>query len=87
MCCSFFSIVADREPGKRKIRTKSVHEIPIDLGADEDDSDFEDIKQDSNEEDEDMNMPDDASEDEKPGQDSFSDEQELMTALWQWASI
>lgn len=64
-----------------------MHEIPIDLGADEDDSDFEDTKQDSNEEDEDMNLPDDASEDEKPGQDSFSDEQELMTALWQWASI
>ncbi|KAG0341164.1 hypothetical protein BG000_009994 [Podila horticola] len=82
----FQKIFADREPGKRKIRTKSVHEIPIDLGADEDDSDFEDTKQDSNEEDEDMNMPDDASEDEKPGQDSFSDEQELMTALWQWAS-
>ncbi|KAG0351313.1 hypothetical protein BG005_009230 [Podila minutissima] len=82
----FQKIFADREPGKRKIRTKSVHEIPIDLGADEDDSDFEDIKQDSNEEDEDMNMPDDASEDEKPGQDSFSDEQELMTALWQWAT-
>ncbi|KAF9210942.1 hypothetical protein BGZ59_008728 [Podila verticillata] len=81
----FQKIFADREPGKRKIRTKSVHEIPIDLGADEDDSDFEDTKQDSNEEDEDMNMLDDASEDEKPGQDSFSDEQELMTALWQWA--
>ncbi|KAG0064097.1 hypothetical protein BGZ92_005843 [Podila epicladia] len=82
----FQKIFADREPGKRKIRTKSVHEIPIDLGADEDDSDFEDTKQDSNEEDEDVNMPDDVSEDEKSGQDSFSDEQELMTALWQWAS-
>jgi hypothetical protein len=67
-----------------------VHEIPIDLAADEDDSDFEDTKMDSNDEDEDMVMPEDAaSEDElQPGQqEAFNDEQELLTALWQWVSF
>lgn len=80
-------VVADRDPGKRKIKTKSVHEIPMDLAADEDDSDFEDTKMDSNDEDEDMAMPEDAaSEDElQPAQqEAFNDEQELLTALWQW---
>ncbi|KAF9189102.1 PHD finger protein 14 [Haplosporangium sp. Z 11] len=83
----FQKIFADRDPGKRKIKTKSVHEIPIDMGADEDDSDFDDSKADSNDEDEDMVMPEDAvSEDEiRPDyQDVFNDEQDLMTALWQW---
>ncbi|KAG0257430.1 PHD finger protein 14 [Mortierella polycephala] len=83
----FQKIFADRDPGKRKIKTKSVHEIPIDTGADEDDSDFDDNKANSNDEDEDMIMPEDAvSEDEiKPDhQDVFNDEQGLMTALWQW---
>ncbi|KAF9129525.1 hypothetical protein BGW39_004084 [Mortierella sp. 14UC] len=84
----FQKIFADRDPGKRKIKTRSVHEIPIDLAADEDDSDFEDTKMDSNDEDEDMVMPEDAaSEDElQPNQqEAFNDEQELLTALWQWA--
>ncbi|KAG0337708.1 hypothetical protein BG004_007510, partial [Podila humilis] len=83
----FQKIFADREPGKRKIRTKSVHEIPIDLGVDEDDSDFEDSKLNSDNEDEDMILPDDGtSEDEdKPSQGaSFGDEQNLMATLWQW---
>ncbi|KAF9920297.1 PHD finger protein 14 [Linnemannia zychae] len=82
----FQKIFADRDPGKRKIKTKSVHEIPIDLAADEDDSDFEDTKMDSNDEDEDMIIPEDAaSEDELPSQqETFNDEQELLTALWQW---
>ncbi|KAG0048965.1 PHD finger protein 14 [Linnemannia elongata] len=83
----FQKIFADRDPGKRKIKTKSVHEIPMDLAADEDDSDFEDTKMDSNDEDEDMAMPEDAaSEDElQPAQqEAFNDEQELLTALWQW---
>ncbi|KAF9901700.1 PHD finger protein 14 [Linnemannia zychae] len=83
----FQKIFADRDPGKRKIKTKSVHEIPIDLAADEDDSDFEDTKINSNDEDEDMVMPEDAvSEDElQPSQqEAFNDEQELLTALWQW---
>ncbi|KAF9101410.1 PHD finger protein 14 [Mortierella sp. GBA35] len=83
----FQKIFADRDPGKRKIKTKSVHEIPMDLAADEDDSDFEDTKVDSNDEDEDMIMPEDAaSEDElKPSQqEAFNDEQDLLTALWQW---
>lgn len=82
--------VADRDPGKRKIKTKSVHEIPMDMAADEDDSDFEDVKMDSNDEDDvDMVMPEDAvSEDEiKPDQlEEVGDEQNLMTALWKWAS-
>ncbi|KAF9951522.1 PHD finger protein 14 [Mortierella alpina] len=80
----FQKIFADRDPGKRKIKTKSVHEIPMDMAADEDDSDFEDVKMDSNdEEDPDMVMPEDAaSEDEiKPDQqDQLGDEQNLMTA-------
>lgn len=83
-------LVADRDPGKRKIRTKSVNEIPIDVGVDEDDSDFEDTKMDSNDEDEDMTMPDDAaSEDEiKPEQqEALNDEQDLLTVLWQWVSL
>ncbi|KAG0240416.1 PHD finger protein 14 [Mortierella sp. GBA43] len=83
----FQKIFADRDPGKRKIKTKSVHEIPMDLAADEDDSDFDDTKIDSNDEDEDMMMPDDAaSEDEiQPDQlETFNEEQDLLTALWQW---
>ena len=79
--------VADRDPGKRKIKTKSVHEIAMDLAADEDDSDFDDTKINSNDEDEDMVLPEDAaSEDEiQPDQlEAFNDEQDLMTALWQW---
>ncbi|KAF9111859.1 PHD finger protein 14 [Mortierella sp. AM989] len=82
----FQKIFADRDPGKRKIKTKSVHEIPMDLAADEDDSDFEDTKVDSND-DEDMVIPDDAaSEDEvsPDRQEAFNDEQDLLTALWQW---
>ncbi|KAF9966786.1 PHD finger protein 14 [Mortierella alpina] len=79
-----------RDPGKRKIKTKSVHEIPMDMAADEDDSDFEDGKMDSNDEDDaDMVMPEDAvSEDEiQPDlQEGLGDEQNLMTALWKWAS-
>ncbi|KAF9571970.1 hypothetical protein EC968_010507 [Mortierella alpina] len=86
----FQKIFADRDPGKRKIKTKSVHEIPMDMAADEDDSDFEDVKVDSNdEEDADMVMPEDAvSEDEiQPDQqEELGDEQNLMTALWKWAS-
>lgn len=65
-------------------------EIPMDLGADEDDSDFEDTKLDSNDEDEDMVMPDDAaSEDEiKPDQqEALIDEQDLLTVLWQWVGL
>ncbi|KAG0198839.1 hypothetical protein BGX28_007771 [Mortierella sp. GBA30] len=83
----FQKIFADRDPGKRKIKTKSVHEIPMDMAADEDDSDFEDVTMDSNDEDPDMVMPEDAaSEDEiKPEQqEEFNDEQGLMTALWKW---
>ncbi|KAF9908074.1 PHD finger protein 14 [Lobosporangium transversale] len=83
----FQKIFADRDPGKRKIKTKSVHEIPMELAADEDDSDFEDTKDGSNDEDEDMIIPDDAaSEDEiRPEQEeAFNDEQDLLTALWQW---
>ncbi|KAF8928083.1 PHD finger protein 14 [Dissophora ornata] len=85
----FQKIFADRDPGKRKIKTKSVHEIPMDLAADEDDSDFEDTKADSNDEDEDMVIPEDAaSEDEiRPDQEeAFNEEQDLLTALWQWAN-
>lgn len=65
-------------------------EIPMDLGVDEDDSDFEDTKMDSNDEDEDMTMPDDAaSEDEiKPDQqEALIDEQDLLTVLWQWVGL
>ncbi|CAO3572263.1 unnamed protein product [Mortierella alpina] len=84
----FQKIFADRDPGKRKIKTKSVHEIPMDMAADEDDSDFEDVKMDSNDEDDaDMVMPEDAvSEDEiQPDlQEELGDEQNLMTALWKW---
>ncbi|KAF9934941.1 PHD finger protein 14 [Mortierella alpina] len=87
----FQKIFADRDPGKRKIKTKSVHEIPMDMAADEDDSDFEDAKVDSNDEDDaDMVMPEDAvSEDDiKPDQhEELGDEQNLMTALWKWASF
>jgi hypothetical protein len=59
----------------------------MDLAADEDDSDFDDTKINSNDEDEDMVLPEDAaSEDEiQPDQlEAFNDEQDLMTALWQW---
>ncbi|KAF9580529.1 PHD finger protein 14 [Lunasporangiospora selenospora] len=85
----FQKIFADRDPGKRKIRTKSVHEIPMDLGADDDDSDFEDTKDGSNDDDDDMVLPDDAaSEDDllPSQQDALIDEQGLLTALWQWAN-
>ena len=65
--------------------------MPVDMAADEDDSDFEDVKMDSNDEDDaDMVMPEDAvSEDEiQPDlQEDLGDEQNLMTALWKWASF
>ncbi|KAG0000131.1 PHD finger protein 14 [Modicella reniformis] len=87
----FQKIFADRDPGKRKIKTKSVHEISMDLAADEDDSDFDDTKIDSNDDDdEDMVLPEDApSEDEiQPDQqEAFNDEQDLLTALWQWSCV
>ncbi|KAG0007701.1 PHD finger protein 14, partial [Entomortierella chlamydospora] len=86
----FQKIFADRDPGKRKIKTKSVHEIPMDLAADEDDSDFEDTKVDSNDDDEDMTIPDDAAseDDVSPDQQEvFNDEQDLLTALWQWSCV
>ncbi|KAI1314895.1 PHD finger protein 14 [Mortierella claussenii] len=85
----FQKIFADRDPGKRKIKTKSVHEIPMDLAADEDDSDFEDTKVDSNDEDEDMVILENAATEDEFGpdqQEALNDEQDLLTALWQWAS-
>ncbi|KAF9973159.1 hypothetical protein BGZ73_003626 [Actinomortierella ambigua] len=83
----FHKIFADREPGKRKIRLKSMSEIPVDLGIDEDDSDFEDHGADvDGEEDEDMIIPkDDFSEDEaKDYQPTFKTEQDFQAALWSW---
>ncbi|KAG0043186.1 PHD finger protein 14 [Gryganskiella cystojenkinii] len=82
-------------PAKKKAKTESSKKSENDTASlfqkiYEDDSDFEDTKMDSNDEDEDMIMPDDAaSEDEvKPEQqEALNDEQDLLTVLWQWSCV